>query len=209
MKPTSRAVHVAAVALMAVMAAGSFFVRMAAPIGESWNNMQLCFFPQYILLFAIGLWAGRVGLLQSLPRQAGKLWFKLAFAVGVPAWFLLMGFGGALSGSVDAYGGGWTWQAGAYAAWEAFFCVAVSIGLITLYRERVNVNNRGTKLLSSTSFGIYVFHTPLLVGAAVLLRTATMYPLAKGLIIAVGAWVASLAVAWIVRRIPGIGKLFA
>ena len=208
-KPSSRAVPIAAVVLMVVMAVGSFFVRMAAPIGESWNNMQLCFFTQYILLFAIGLWAGRVGLLQSLPRQAGKSWLKLAFAVGVPAWFLLMGFGGALSGSVDAYGGGWTWQAAAYAAWEAFFCVAISIGLVTLYRERVNVNSRATRLLSSTSFGIYVFHTPLLVAAAVLMRTVTMYPLAKALIIAVAAWVASLAVAWIVRRIPGVGKLFA
>ena len=207
--PSSRSVHLAAALLIVVMALGSFLVRLAAPVGESWYNMQLCFFAQYILLFSIGLWAGRVGLLQSLPRQAGKVWLRLAFAVGVPAWFLLMGLGGALSGNEKVYGGGWHWQAAGYAAWEAFFCVAISIGLVTLYRGRANVKNRVTGLLSSTSFGIYVFHTPLLVGVSVLMRTATMYPLAKALIAGVVAWAGSLAVAWIVRRIPGLGKLFA
>ncbi|HET6485638.1 MAG TPA: hypothetical protein VFH83_04415, partial [Spirochaetia bacterium] len=66
-----------------------------------------------------------------------------------------------------------------------------------------------TGLLTDTCFGIYVFHTPVLVGASMLLRSVTLYPLAKALVAGACTWVITLVVAWLVRRIPTIGKLFA
>jgi glucan biosynthesis protein C len=204
-----KAVHAAAAVIMTVIAAGSFLVRLVQPVGTSWFNMQLCFFPSYVVLFLVGLWAGRRGLLAKLPRQAGMVWLRLAFIIGVPAWFLLLGLGGALSGSEQAFVGGMHWQAAGYAAWEAFFCVAVSIGLVTLYREKANVRGRGTALLADTSFGVYTFHAPILVGVSVLLRAFTLYPLAKAVLVAVIAFSLSLGFTWIVRKVPGLRKVFA
>lgn len=209
LEPSARAVHGAAAALIALMTAASFLVRLVQPLGTSWLNMQLCFFPQYVILFAAGLWAGRRGLLPALPRKAGMAWLRLSLAVGIPAWFLLIGLGGAFNGREALFGGGWHWQAIGYAAWEAFFCVAVGIGLITLYREKADARTPVTGLLSDTCFGIYVFHAPLLVGVSMLLRGAPLPPLAKAALAGAAAWAASLAVAWIVRRIPGLRRLFA
>ena len=169
-----------------------FRAAWCSPIGTSWHNMQLCFFPEYVVLFVVGLWAGRRGFLRALPRQAGMLWLKLAFIIGVPAWFLLLGLGGALTGSEQAFVGGMHWQAAGYAAWEAFFAVSVSIGLLTLYREKANVRNRATGLLADTCFGIYVFHAPILVAVSMVLRAFTVYPLAKAAIAAVIAFAVSL-----------------
>ncbi len=194
---------------MVTIAAGSFLVRQAQPIGTSWHNMQLCFFPEYIVLFVVGLWAGRRGFLRALPREAGMLWLKLAFAIGVPAWLLLLGLGGALTGNEVLFSGGLHWQAAGYAAWEAFFAVSVSLGLLTLYRERVNTRNRGTGLLADTCFGIYVLHAPILVTVSMVLRTASLYPLAKAAAAAVIAFGLSLGVAWLVRKIPAVGRVFA
>ena len=137
------------------------------------------------------------------------MWLRLAFIIGVPSWFLLLGLGGALAGSEQAFVGGMHWQAAGYAAWEAFFAVSVSIGLLTLYRERANVRNRGTGLLADTCFGIYVFHAPILVAVSMLLRSATVYPLAKAALAATLAFAVSLGLAWVVRRIPGLRKVFA
>jgi hypothetical protein len=206
---TPRVVHLAAVVLLVVIAGGSFAVRTVAPIGTSWHNMQLCFFPGYIVLFIMGLWAGRRGFLRALPSRTGLMWLKLAFAIGVPAWLLLLGLGGALSGKEALLFGGMHWQAAGYAAWEAFFCVSVSIGLLTLYRDRVNQGNRGTGLLAYTCFGIYVFHAPILVAVSMLLRTADVYPLLKAAIAAAAAFALSVGVAWLVRKIPGVGRVFA
>ena len=126
-----------------------------------------------------------------------------------PAWVLLLALGGALSGKQDLFMGGWHWQAAGFAAWESFFCVAFSLGLLTLYRERANVKNRVTGLLPHTGFGAYTFHTPILVGVSMLLITVSMHPLAKALLAAGLAWAASIAFAWVVRKIPVVGRLFA
>lgn len=122
---------------------------------------------------------------------------------------LLLALGGALSGKQDLFMGGWHWQAAGYAVWEAFFGVAFSLGLLTMYRQHVNAKTKITSLLSYTGFGIYTFHAPILVGVSMLLRTVTVYPLAKTLIVAGLAWIASIACAWLVRKIPGAGRLFA
>jgi glucan biosynthesis protein C len=155
------------------------------------------------------LWAGRRGLLMLIPRAAGMMWLKLAFIIGVPSWLLLLGLGGALTGGEQAFAGGMHWQAAGYAAWEAFFCVSVSIGLITLYREKANVRSKATGLLADSSFGIYTFHAPILVGVSILLRSVVMYPLAKAVVVAAIAFALSLGFAWAVRRVPRFGRLFA
>ena len=208
-KLTPRAIHLTVLGLIVVITLASFLVRLVQPIGTNVMNMQLGFFSQYVVLFAAGLWAGRNGLLQAIPAKAGRTWLWLAIGVGLPAWFLLMGMGGALEGKESLYMGGLHWQAVGYAAWEAFFSVAFSLGLLTVYRERANLKTKVTGLLSYTGFGAYTFHAPILVGVSMLLRTATMYPLAKALAVAAMAWIASIAFAWLVRKIPGVGRLFA
>ena len=204
-----KAVHVTVVIVMVTIAAGSFLVRLVQPVGTSWINMQLCFFPQYIVLFVVGLWAGRRGFLRALPRQAGMMWLRLAFIIGVPAWFLLLGLGGALTGGEGLFVGGMHWQAAGFAAWEAFFAVSMSIGLVTVFRERANERNRGTGLLSDTCFGVYVFHAPILVAVSMALRSFTLYPLAKAALAAAIAFALSVGFSSVVRKVPGLGKVFA
>jgi predicted amidohydrolase YtcJ len=61
---------------------------------------------------------------------------------------------------------------------------------------------------NTTSFGVYCFHAPILVGVTMLMRTLFPFPLAKALLAALVAWILSVGTAWLVRRIPGVGRLF-
>jgi len=206
---SSRSVHVAVLCLVAIIAVPAFAIRLVQPLGTSVMNMQLGYFASYVVLFVAGLWAGRNGLLQAIPVKAGRAWLWLSIGIGLPTWALLIGFGGALEGRDALYMGGLHWQAAGYAVWESFFCVAFSLGLLTLYRERANAKNPVTGLLTYTGFGVYTFHTPILVGVSVLLISVTMHPLAKALVAAGLAWAASVAFAWVIRKIPVAGKFFA
>jgi glucan biosynthesis protein C len=195
--------------LIAVLAAASFLLRLAQPIGSSWYNMQLCFFPQYVLLFLVGLWSARSGFLEALPWRFGMRWFRLALAAGIPAWIALLVGGGLFSGNLEPFGGGWHWQAAAYALWEAFFCVGVCLGLIVLFRERANTRSRLSGFLADNNFGVYVFHTPILVAVSLALRQAAWHPLAKALSVAVLVLPACFLFAALVRRVPGLRRLFS
>ena len=206
---TARAINIGVGCVIALIAVIAFLIRLVQPLGTSVMNMQLGYFSSYVVLFVAGLWAGRNGFLQAVPAQLGRTWLWVSIGVGLPVWMLLQGLGGALEGKQALFSGGWHWQAAGIAAWESFFCVAFSLGLLTVYRERVNMKNRLTGLLSYTGFGVYAFHAPILVGVSMLLLTVAMHPLAKTLIVAGIAWVVSIAFAWVVRKIPGVGRLFA
>jgi glucan biosynthesis protein C len=201
--------HGTLVALIALLAAASYLVRLVQPIGTSWYNMQLCFFPQYVILFLIGLWTRRSGFLSSVAFGFGMRWFRLALAAGIPAWAILLVSGGLLSGNLEAFAGGLHWQAAAYALWEAFFCVGISLGLIVLYRERANARGRFTGFLADNNFGVYVFHTPILVAVSLALRTQASQPLTKALVVAALVLPACFLFAAAVRRLPGLRRLFS
>jgi glucan biosynthesis protein C len=206
---TARAINIGVACVIALIALIAFLVRLVQPLGTSVMNMQLGYFSSYVVLFVAGLWAGRNGLLAAIPAQVGRAWLWVSIGVGLPVWMILLGLGGALEGKQDLFAGGWHWQAAGNAIWESFFCVAFSLGLLTVYRERVNMKNRLTGLLSYTGFGVYAFHAPILVGASMLLLSVAMHPLAKALAAAGLAWVVSTGFAWVVRKIPGVGRLFA
>jgi glucan biosynthesis protein C len=195
--------------LVVVLATASFLMRFVQPLGSSWYNMQLCFFPQYLILFLVGLWAARSGFLLAVPYRFGMFWFRLALLAGIPMWVALMAFGGALTGNESVYAGGLHWQAAGFALWEAFFCVGVSLGLVVLYREKVNRRVRLTGFLADNNFGVYVFHTPILVAVSLALRPFTLYPLGKALLVAVLVLPACFLFAALVRSVPGLRRLFS
>jgi glucan biosynthesis protein C len=208
-RPAAKVTHGMAAAVIAVIAAGTFLVRVVQPIGTSVLNMQLCFFTQYVVLFVVGLRFGRADLLRTLPARLGRIWLRLAFAAGVPAWFLLGALGGAFSGSMSSFMGGWHWQSAGMALWESFFCVGICLGLIAVYRERMNLRARVTGFLADNAFGVYVFHAPILVALSFALRQLTMAPLAKAGMVAVIALAASFLFAALVRSVPGLRRVFS
>ena len=201
--------HGKVIGVISLIGLVTFLVRIVQPIGTSWMNMQFSFFTQYVVLFLVGLWAARTDLLHTLPAGFGMSWLRLAFAVGVPVWFLLGGLGGALTGSMDAFGGGLHWQAAGYALWESFFSVSFILGLVTVYRERMNVPSRVTGFLSGNAFGVYVFHAPILVAISMALRQLSAAPLAKAALVSLIALAASFLFAALVRTVPGLRKVFA
>jgi len=196
-------------AVVAVIALGSFLVRMVQPFGSSWFNMQLGNFMQYIVLFLVGLWAARTDLLRTLPYQFGMSWFRMALAAGVPAWFIIGGLGGAMGGNPGFLLGGLHWQAAAYALWESFFCVGICLGLIVLYRQRADGRALVSGFLSDNAFAVYVFHAPVLVALSLALRGLLMAPLAKAAMVGVLAVTGSYLAAWLIRRVPGLRRIFS
>lgn len=187
----------------AAMAALTFFVRLAMPAGSSFLNMQLGDFPQYILLFAAGIYAGRGGWLVKLPFASGVRWLALALTVGVAAWLMILITGGALHGNTKAYSGGLYWQSAAINTWEAFAGVGLCFGLLVLFREKVNSQGRLGRFLSDNAFSVYVFHPPVVIAFARIFYDAAWNPLAKFVVLTCASAAVTFALsAWVFRRIP-------
>jgi glucan biosynthesis protein C len=171
--------------------AGAFLIRLAWPIGTSVLNLQFCFFASYLALFGLGIHAGERRWLEAIPEAASRRWLWAGLA-GIPAWFVLIAATGALRGEPPRIEGGLHWQAAAYALWEGFVTIAMSIGLVGLFRRRFNMENRFTRLFSANCFRVYLFHTPVLVAISVALAAWQVPMLAKHAVVAPLAFARSL-----------------
>jgi len=202
--------HAAVLGLIVVMSAGSFAVRLVQPMGTSIFNMQLCFFTQYILLFALGCMSRRNDWLARLPRRFAMKWFVAALTLSPVLWFAMILTGGAASGHTDPYAGGLHWQSAAYSTWESFFCVGFCLGLLALFRDRFNHQGSFARLLSANAFAVYVFHAPVLIALALAFRPIHAGPFPKFVILTVsGAACTFLLAQALIRQIPGLRRVMA
>jgi fucose 4-O-acetylase-like acetyltransferase len=192
-------------ALIGVLAAGSFLLRLVQPLGSSVLNMQLGFFVPYVVLFAIGCLARRKDWLNQISTRFGMGWSIAAVMIGVPTWFVLMLLGGT---EAERFAGGLHWQSAVYCTWESVFCVGMCLGLLTLFRQRFNHQGAPARFLSQNAFAVYVFHAPILLALALAMREWRAWPFAKFLVLSATALVAAFVVAhFVVRRIPGLKQV--
>jgi glucans biosynthesis protein C len=172
-------------------------------------NLQLGKFAQYIILFSAGIFAFKNNLLENVSYNSGKLWFKLAFLIGIPIWIILFAFGGATKGDVNSYFGGMHWQSFAVAFWESFYCVAISFGLLGIFRKKYNSQGIFTNFISKNAFGVYVFHLPIIVFITMLFSGLIMYPLLKIVLMVLICIPICFLIVYFIRKIPVCEKLFS
>ena len=193
--------------LIVIITVVAFLLRLVFPIGTNVLNLQFSFFSAYILLFVIGLLAPASRLFEQVSLRLGKQYLVISFAVGIPLWIFTIVYSGAVDGDTRIMGG-WNWPAAAYALWESFFCVTFIIALLGIFRAKLNISGRFQKFLSDNAFGLFVFHAPVLIATSMLLRDLEIYPVLKFFMVAVIAVAASFTVAWLVRRLPILRRIF-
>lgn len=193
--------------LIALITILAFGIRIVAPIGTSFMNLQFCFFAAYIVMFYLGTRAAENGMLDNITYSQGKRWMWIAFGVGLPIWFATLYTGKIFEGEFLIFGG-ITLGSFHYALWESFFCVMFIMALFGISKVKFNNQNRLMKFLSENVFGIYVFHAPVLIALTVLVKEISMDALLKFIVVGAVAAIASLLVAWLIRKIPMVGKFF-
>ncbi|HLI68006.1 MAG TPA: acyltransferase [Caulobacteraceae bacterium] len=190
------------------MAATAFATRLVFPVGSAVLNMQLCYFPSYVIMFAAGVAASRHDWIRTVSESFA--WTTAAVCVGAAmlAWLPLLALGGALSGRMALLNGGLGWQSAAMSLWEALICVGMSFGVLAGFRAWLPAQGRFVKFMSDNAFAVYVVHPPILVALALALAPVPLAPIAKfALLWALGAAVSFGVAAPIARRVPLVGRI--
>lgn len=199
-------------ALVLLIGMVAFAIRLIFPIGTSVLNFQLCYFSAYIFMFLMGIFAQQKNIIEKIHYRTAKIWFFASFVVGVPWWILMVYVGTAIQGGLrdmTLHKGGWNWMALSYALWESFFCVAIILGLLGIFKERFNTQNSLQKFLSTNSFGVYVFHAPILIALSVLLKNLDLAPILKFMLVTSIVLPVTFIVVYFIRKIPVLQKIFS
>jgi glucan biosynthesis protein C len=191
------------IALFALLlGAASFLVRLVSPVNESFSplNLQFANFAQYIALFVLGLVAYRRKWLAALPDAAGRLWLGIAIVLILiyPPMALLTD----AAENEQLFLGGWHWQSLLLASWEAFMCVSMSIGLVSLFRRRLDRQGGLAWELSRSAYTAYLIHEPVITFLAVLTAGVLIYPLLKFVLAALVSIPLCFGLSSLIRRLP-------
>jgi glucans biosynthesis protein C len=156
---------VAAVAL--AISVSSFTAHLAFPIGSEQFHLQLGMFPQYAILFALGVAASRRGWLDTLTPELERR-CGIAGAIAAPALLAALIVAGFFEGDAAEarFAGGWHWEAAVFPLAEGVIATCVSLWAIGYFRRRLNHLRPLARRMAPSAYGAFVLHPPVIVGLA-------------------------------------------
>jgi glucans biosynthesis protein C len=171
----------------------SIAVRLWYPI-DRWSAflgfIQVAFadVPRDLGWFVVGVIVARRNWLARFPARAGYAWF-ICGAVLAALYYVL------------AYLKLFPYTV--YVFWESFLCTGMCIGIPVVFRELLNRQGNVARELAACSYGVYLFHVPVIVALQYALASAGIGPSLKFILVVAAA----SAVTWIM--VYGFRVLFS
>ncbi|MDR6195327.1 acyltransferase [Siphonobacter sp. SORGH_AS_0500] len=187
----------------------SFLVRLIFPVGWVLHpvGFQLCYFPQYVAFFAIGIVAQQNHWLDQLSLQLGKQFFRIALVMVFMVFPLLFIVTTKLALPMSSFNGGWNGQSLVLCLWEQITGISISIALLSYSRHHWNVSNVFFNTFARSTYSTYILHPLIVIGLSVLLADVSIEPLIKLLIVAPLSIILSFIVGKLVLKLPGADKI--
>ncbi len=186
----------------------SFVIRILFPIGYEWElfSLQVPYYPQYIALFIIGLIAAGNDWLIRVPSSTGKICACLALAFAMLQPLLLLTVN-CSAGDLSPLLGGFHWQSLVYSLWEQMTGIMIIIGLLWLFRERVNHQDPVAKAAAADTYTVYIIHPLILVPLAIGLQSLLLPPIPKFILVSALAIPLCFLIAHLIRALPGVTRV--
>ncbi|MGA2957695.1 MAG: acyltransferase [Thermodesulfobacteriota bacterium] len=188
------------------LAAGTFVVRIWHPI-DKWGAflgfIQVAFadVPRDLSFFVIGVIAYRRNWFFNMPKKTGKVWLLLGLAAAACCYVL------RLTGHTYFSGGGLKVQSLVYDIWEAFLCSGLCIGLLVLFREKLNFQGPLAKNLAASTYAVYLFHVPVIVALQYAMWHTDMAAITKFAIVSAAAVPLTFFIGNYVRQLPFVRRI--
>ncbi|WP_151485284.1 acyltransferase family protein [Streptomyces albicerus] len=197
--------HCQLLCLTAAIAAATFAVRLHYQL-DTWVpfldflQVEPARLPQYAAFFTLGVLAQRRGWLDRFDARTGWLWLTGGL-LGVALLF-------AVGADAPCFGpGGLNGPSALWAAYDSALCVALSVGLLTLFRETITGGNRLSRELAAGSYTVYIVHLPLVVILQYYLADCGLTATALWATVSVLAAPTAFLLAAALRRPPGLRQV--
>jgi glucan biosynthesis protein C len=194
------------IALFALaLAFASGVVRIWYPI-DKWIGflgfIQVAFadVPRDLSFFVLGAIAYRRQWFLGLSERRGKTWLLVGLSAAVLWYAYALGLRRIVPIPREA-------MDVVYPVWESLLCCGLCIGLLYLFRARLDWQDRWSKGMAENQYAAYLFHVPVVVLVQYAVATAALAPLSKFVLVtAVSVPLTFLLAGWIrqpafVRRI--------
>lgn len=198
-----RAAHLVAVALF--IAATSYALRLAVPMGREVWHLALGQAPAWVGGFLLGALGAERGWYHPLDPRLARTCRRVA-------WVAIVLCTGFVAASSTAYGldpmfGGGSWQSLVLTAFEGTLVVTASVWLVDLFQRRFDHRGSVGAALSRAAYAAFLVHQLVLVALVLASRRVAWPPELKYVVVAGLGVTVSFAVGALLVRVPGLSRL--
>jgi len=195
------------ISLWLVVSLVTFITRIWFPI-DHWTGFlgfiqtEFAHVPQYVSFFCLGIMAYHRKWFLTMSARAGYIWLIAGIVI-----VTILYFGGNTVGPFLLKGGPYIGSL-TRSLIETLLCISLIIGLLILFREKVNGTTRWSRMLSNNVFVVYFIHVPVVVFLQYTLNDLPIPVMAKFLITAfLGIILSFLLSHFVWRKIPYLKKM--
>jgi surface polysaccharide O-acyltransferase-like enzyme len=157
----------------------SFFMRRKWYPIDRWVGflgfIQVAFadVPRDLSCFVLGAVAYRRQWFLGITARMGAIWLSVGLTLAALWYTFSLGhLWSALHISREVHGY-------IYPVWESFLCCGMCLGLLVLFREKLNSQGRLGRLMAANQYAAYLFHVPVVIAIQVAVASAPMSPFTK------------------------------
>ncbi|PQA53791.1 acyltransferase family protein [Siphonobacter curvatus] len=182
----------------------SFIVRLVFPVGWVLSpvGFQLCYFPQYVALFVVGIVAQQNQWLDQLSPRTGKQFFRIALVGIVIVFPLLFVVTTKLGLSMSNFNGGFNEQSLVLCLWEQITGLSMCVALLSYSKYHWNVKSTFLNMLARSTYSTYILHPLVVIVLSLLFAEIPMEPVMKLLIVAPLAIIGSFSIGRLALKLP-------
>jgi len=152
-------------------------------------------------MYVIGLLVYRKHWLDDISRKVAITWFPISIIAAT--YFCVIIF--LLSKHpliVNKFVSGITWQSVSLSFTQTFLCIGFSGFFLHLFKKKLNFTNFILLRLRENRYGVYIFHSAVVVGVTIMLESLTLKPTIKYIIACILSIVFSYMLVGVIRKIP-------
>lgn len=197
--------HVNILTIIVLCSGLTFLVRQFFPLGQNFIGIEFSNITPYIFMYAIGLLVYRKGWLDDLCRKVAITWFPISLISAT--YFCVIIYLLTKHPPLINKFMGLSWESVSLSFAQIFLCIGFSGFFLHLFKKKLNATNSILLILRENRYGVYIFHSAVVVGVTIILESLALKPTIKYVMACILSIVFSYMLVGIIRKIPLVKRV--
>lgn len=198
--------HVNILTVIVLCSCLTLLVRQFFPLGQNFIGIEFSNITAYIFMYAIGLLVYRNGWLDDLSRKLSITWFPISL-IAATYFSVIIYLLSKYPSIVDKFVLGITWESVSLSFAQVLLCFGFSGFFLHLFKKKLNFTNFVSSILSENRYGVYIFHSAVVVGVTIMLESLTLNTPVKYALACILSIVFSYILVELIRKIPLVRRV--
>ncbi|MBA4851326.1 acyltransferase family protein [Emticicia sp. BO119] len=204
--PDNIPTHINILAVILLCGGLTLIVRQFFPLGQNFIGIEFSNITPYIFMYALGLLVFRKHWLDDISRKVAIIWFPISLIAA--AYFCVIIY--LLSTEptiVNKFVSGITWESVSLSFAQVFLCIGFCGFFLHLFNKKLNATNSTLSIIRENRYGVYIFHSAVVVGVTIMLESLMLKPSVKYIIACILSIVFSFMFVGLIRKIPLVKRV--